>query len=252
LVERVRPTHLLHLAWYAEHGRFWTSTENVRWVEASLGLLRAFGDFGGERAVIAGTCAEYDWSTGGRCIEDVTLLAPSTLYGSCKHALRIAAQAWSSEVGIEFAWGRIFLVYGPGEHAGRLVPSVAKAVLGGQPALCSHGRQLRDFLHSADVADGFAALLDSRVCGAVNIGSGEPTSIGELVECVASAAGRPDLLRLGAIPAREGEPMELVADVGRLRDEVGWAPSLTVAEGIGQTVDWWRAHPTPPEEADGN
>lgn len=248
LVERLGASHLLHLAWYAEHGRFWSSTESVRWVEASLALLRAFGECGGERAVMAGTCAEYDWTGAGRCVEGVSPLVPSTLYGTCKHALRMVGEAWCAQVGIQFAWGRIFFLYGPGEHPERLVPSVARAVLAGQPAPCSHGRQLRDFLHSADVADAFVALLDSPVCGAVNVGSGEPVSIAELVELVASGAGRPELVRLGALPAREGEPLELVADVGRLRDEVGWAPRLSLTEGIEQTVAWWRERSQPSAE----
>ena len=55
------PTHLLHLAWYAEPGLFWRSPENLRWVEASLRLLRAFAEHGGQRAVMAGSCAEYAW-----------------------------------------------------------------------------------------------------------------------------------------------------------------------------------------------
>ena len=54
-----RPTHLLHLAWYAEPGEYWTSPENLDWVEASLRLLRAFERRAG--AVFAGTCAEYEW-----------------------------------------------------------------------------------------------------------------------------------------------------------------------------------------------
>jgi nucleoside-diphosphate-sugar epimerase len=249
LLELVRPTHLLHLAWYAEHGRFWTSTENVRWVEASLSLLRAFGEAGGERAVMAGTCAEYDWSASGRCVEGVSPLAPATLYGSCKHALHVVGEAWCRQVGVEFAWGRIFFLHGPREHPDRLVPSVARAVLAGLPAPCSHGRQVRDFLYSADVADAFAALLDSRVCGAVNIGSGEPVSIRELVGLVAAAAGGPELVRLGALPARDGEPTELLANVERLHGEVGWAPRLTLAEGIERTVGWWRERREPiPEE----
>ena len=61
LLNEVRPTHLLHFAWYAVHGKYWTSTENLRWVESSLALLRSFVDRGGRRAVIAGTCTEYDW-----------------------------------------------------------------------------------------------------------------------------------------------------------------------------------------------
>jgi nucleoside-diphosphate-sugar epimerase len=251
VVRRLAPTHLLHLAWYAQHGLFWTSTENVRWVEASLRLLRAFGEAGGERAVVAGTCAEYDWSAASPCVERTSPLAPATLYGICKHAVRLVGEAWCEQNGVELAWGRIFFLYGPAEHPARLVPSVARAVLAGQPAPCSHGRQLRDFLYSADVADAFAALLDSRVQGPVNIGSGERTSIGELVGLVGAAAGDSGLVRLGELSARADEPIELLADVGRLREEVGWAPRLTLAEGVDRTVRWWREHREPLHGEDG-
>src|ERR1051326_2699109 len=60
LLADVEPSHLLHLAWYAARGRCWSSTENVRWIRASLNLLQSFTEQGGERVVMAGTCAEYD------------------------------------------------------------------------------------------------------------------------------------------------------------------------------------------------
>jgi nucleoside-diphosphate-sugar epimerase len=251
LVEDVRPTHLLHFAWYAEHGEFWTSTENLRWVEASLGLLRAFGEHGGQRVAIAGTCAEYDWRNAGLCTEESTPLAPRTLYGVSKDALRRVSQAWCAEHGIGFAWGRVFFVFGERESPRRLLPSVADALFEGRPALCSHGRQLRDFLYVGDAADAFVALLDSAVEGAVNIGSGEPVSVGELVRLVGSSVGRPELVRLGEIPEQAGEPAELVADVKRLREELGWTPALTLEQGIERTVRWHRRQPISSEEHGG-
>src|SRR5687768_2561611 len=45
VISTVRPTHLLHLAWYVEHGKFWTSPDNTRWVEASIALLREFASY---------------------------------------------------------------------------------------------------------------------------------------------------------------------------------------------------------------
>ena len=65
LIESVRPTHLLHFAWIATPGLYWTSAENYRWLEASQYLLRSFKEHGGKRAVMAGSCAEYDWSRVG-------------------------------------------------------------------------------------------------------------------------------------------------------------------------------------------
>ncbi|HWH12733.1 MAG TPA: NAD(P)-dependent oxidoreductase [Solirubrobacteraceae bacterium] len=242
LVDRVRPTHLLHLAWYAEPGKFWTSPENDRWVAASRVLLCAFAQAGGRRAVVAGTCAEYDWSAGAVCREGVTPVEPATLYGRAKATLHAETAAYYSEDGMPtLGWGRIFFLYGPAEHPARLVSSVIRALLDGRPAPCSHGRQVRDFLHTADVAAGFAALLDTEdVSGAVNIASGEPVTIARLVGLVGEACGRPELIELGALPAREDDPPLLVADVRRLRDEVGFLPALALADGIAATVDWWR------------
>ncbi len=245
LVRAVRPTHLLHLAWYTEHGAFWTSEANVEWLQASLGLVRAFVNQGGERAVVAGTCAEYDWSAGGPLSERDSPLAAATLYGTCKHALHLVAESLCGHSGVELAWGRIFFLFGPAEPPGRLVPAVTRALLAGRHAPCSHGRQRRDFLHSADVAGAFAALLDSGAVGPVNIGSGEAVEIAALVRMIGELCGRPELIELGALPSRPGEPDLLLADVTRLHEEVGWEPRLTLAEGLRGTVDWWREHDGP-------
>ena len=62
----------------------------------------------------------------------------------------------------------------------------------------------------------------------------------EVIETIGRIAGRPDLLDVGALPSRPGDPDSLVADVGRLRDEVGFRPLLTLDAGLAETVEWWR------------
>jgi len=241
LIERAAPTHLLHLAWYAEPGRFWHSPENLRWVEASLHLLMAFAKGGGERAVVAGTCAEYEWRDRVRCVEDQTPCRPATLYGASKHGLHLMAASYAERAGLSLAWGRIFFVFGPGEHPGRLGGATAQALVRGEPAELSHGRQIRDFLYSEDLAEALVALLSSEAEGAINLGSGQPTTVRELVEALAAAAGRPDLPRFGAREPAPGEPAELVADVTRLRELVGWRPPASLQQRAGDTIAWWRA-----------
>jgi nucleoside-diphosphate-sugar epimerase len=236
VIRQVQPTHLLHMAWYAVPGKFWTAPENEAWVDATLRLLRAFYGGGGERAVGAGTCAEYDWNAGGVLSEEDTPIRPATLYGRSKADAFEAGSA----LGGELAWGRIFFLYGPREHPDRLVSSVARRLLAGEEAPTSEGTQVRDFMHVEDVAGAFVALLESGVVGAVNVGSGVPVTVRAVVEEVARAAGRPDLLRPGALPQRPGEPPELVADASRLRDAVGFRPRYDLGSGIAATVDWWR------------
>jgi nucleoside-diphosphate-sugar epimerase len=241
IVADVGPEVLLHLAWYVEPGRYWTAPENIRWVEASLALLRAFADAGGRRAVFAGTSAEYDWSAAGtRCHEHRTPLRPASLYGAAKHALHMAAAPYAEQAAFEFAWGRVFVVYGPGEADERLIPSVGRRLLAGEPVPTTSGEQVRDFMYVEDAAAAFAALADSDATGAVNIASGDPVRVRDVVETLALHTGRPDLLRPGALPDREGDPPRLVADVTRLRREVGIAPKKALHEGLAQTLAWLR------------
>lgn len=240
LVRDIRPDALLHLAWYTEPGQYWDSGENHRWLQASLALAEAFARAGGRRLVVAGSCAEYDW-TDGVCIENATPLLPTSIYGRSKKELFERLQALASETGVSLAWGRLFFLYGPREHPSRVVATVISALLRGDLALCSHGTQVRDFMHVADAASAFVALLESRVGGAVNIAAGHAVVLRELIEMIAGKLQRPDLLRFGAVAARAGEPPVIAADVQRLTREVEWAPHFDLSTGVDDTIRWWRS-----------
>lgn len=239
LLSKIKPTHLLHFAWYTQHQKYWTSMENLRWVQASLILLNRFIMEGGKRVVTAGTCAEYDW-TKGVCIEGKTPLEPATLYGAAKRALGLIQEAYAKEAGISSAWGRIFYLYGPHESPGRLVASVINSLLKGEPIACSHARQKRDFLFVEDVSSAFVALLECDVQGAVNIGSGKAVSLKSVLLEISRKIGRPDLIKFAKKTYKENDPALLVADTTRLNKEVHWHPHISLDEGLDRTIRWWR------------
>jgi nucleoside-diphosphate-sugar epimerase len=147
---------------------------------------------------------------------------------------------FAAEEQLSSAWGRIFFQFGPHEHPDRLVASVIRHLLRNQEAWCTHGRQIRSFLHVADVGAAFAQLLDSDVQGAVNIGSDERIAVADLIGRIALEIGRPDLVRLGARSSAADEPPLLVPDVHRLRDEVQWRPQFSLSAGLSDTIAWWR------------
>jgi len=239
-IAALEATHLLHLAWTTQPGRFWTSPDNLDWLEASLRLTRAFTRGGGRRMVMAGTCAEYEWSADTHCVERATPTRPATLYGTAKDALHHTVATFAAQESLSMAWGRVFFAYGPHEQRGRLASSVAESLLRGEVAQCSLGEQVRDFLYAPELAEAFAALLLSDVEGPVNMASGLPLPVRDLITAIARAAGRPELVALGARPTSPDEPARLTADVSRLRDEVGWAPHLSLDEAAERTVAWWR------------
>lgn len=236
IIDTVLPDAVLHLAWEATPGVYWTSPDNPAWARATGALALAARAHGAQRFVGVGSCAEYDW-TSGHCTEGVTPEEPSTPYGQAKleacHAVAAAIQP-----GFASAWGRVFLLCGDDEHPSRLVPSVALAIRRGEPALCSHGEQVRDFLHVKDVAGALVALLHSPVEGVVNIASGESHRVREVIEGLAQRLGHPELIRLGA--RATSEPPVLTASAQRLRGEVGWQPSLSFDAALDAAADYWR------------
>jgi nucleoside-diphosphate-sugar epimerase len=246
LMGELAPERLVHLAWYTAPGRFWGSPENLLWVGRSLGLLRAFVRHGGRRLTMLGSCAEYDWLAAAQPLSEArSRAAPSTLYGVAKDALRRVAAAYATQEEVELAWGRLFFLYGPREHPARLVPSVIRALRAGERMELAGGERVRDFMYIEDVARAVVALLDSPVVGEVNIGSGVGVKVGDVVERIVRSIGGPSHVHPGAPPGRPDEPPSLVADVTRLRDEVGYRPHWTLAAGLDATVRWWEMQDDP-------
>ena len=237
LVAEIRASHLIHLAWYTEHGRFWDAPENLDWVATTLRLARCFRAAGGRRLVAAGTCAEYEWND--ECCGEGTPLRSSTLYGAAKDATRRVLEAYAGPAGLSFAWGRIFFPYGPGEQSPRVIAATARAAIAGEPIACSSGDQIRDFIYVDDVATAFVALARSDATGCFDIGSGEGIPLRNALLTLEELADARDIVQFGEVRQRD-EPASIVADIGRLRDEVGWQPAHPLREGLEQTLEWWR------------
>ncbi|WP_081649717.1 NAD-dependent epimerase/dehydratase family protein [Fodinicurvata sediminis] len=230
----LRPTHLLHLAWYTKHGQFWASPDNLRWVDATIRMTEAFCEAGGQHIVAAGTCAEYDLSY-GYCREDLTPPSPESLYGTAKDATRRLVSKTCADKGVSCAWGRVFFPYGEGEPSTKLIPQVVRVLSGRSDALEVNGHHFRDFLHIDDVARGFWALLQQEATGVYNVSSGEPVSIAavvkELGRLMQSDAHRVQMRKQG----EDCGPHLICGDNRKLR-ELGWRPTLPLQSGLQKTL----------------
>jgi nucleoside-diphosphate-sugar epimerase len=241
LLASIGATHLMHLAWVTEHGEFWQSPLNTDWLNASIALMECFKNHGGQRAVLAGTCAEYDWSD-GRCIEDKTPLRAKSRYAESKLALRDAAFALSEPDGFSVAWTRVFFSFGPFEQQQRLVPDVILALQSGGRAACGDSSLVRDYMYVGDVANAIVAVLDHAFRGDVNIASGRPVSIEKLVNRIAGKLDAVGRIDFGKHPRRAEDPQKITADVSRLRDTIGWTPEYDLDTAISETIAWWQSH----------
>jgi nucleoside-diphosphate-sugar epimerase len=236
----LRPECAFHAAWYTRHGLYWKAPENLSCVGMTLSLARALNDAGCRQLVCVGSCAEYDW-THGTLVEERTPTEPDSLYGVAKNATRMILEAWAQETDLDLSWARIFFPFGPGEAEPRLIPSVARSLLAGEPVRCSHGRQIRDFMYVEDCARALLAIADARLTGCVNVGRGEPVEIRWVVETLARLAGRGiDAVKFGSVPADPLDPPMVVADARRLREEAHWSPVWGLEEALAETLRWWR------------
>lgn len=232
LINDLRPAIIIHSAWYVAHGRFWTAPENTDWLEASTALAAYAAEAGARRFIGLGTCAEYAVAESDHAFPwpESRPIAPTTPYGEAKAAFaRRLAEMAEGRARFSFAWARLFHLFGPGENPARLVPSIMIALKEGREAQCGSGRPVRDFISAQNAAAAIVALATSNVQGPVNIGSGAPISIANMARLIADIAGRPDLLRLGALPDRPNEAPYMVAHTGRLRREVGFTLPVSLA-----------------------
>lgn len=230
LIDQVRPSHLLHLAWYAEHGKYWSSPLNFDWVIATLRLSKAFVESGGTRMVVAGSCAEYAWHDG--FLDEIqSPRKPSTIYGVAKDATRRLLEAKFKELGLGFAWGHIFFPFGPGEASARMIPSLIEVFRGRKEPFGINLTASRGMLYVPDAARAFVTLLQSSENGAFNICSGSPFNLSEVVKILAEACKSDASSILNLETSRPGEPKILVGDSTRLQ-AIGWKPQWSVREGL--------------------
>lgn len=239
LISASAATHLLHLAWYTEHGKYWASPLNLSWVAATTSLVDAFCKAGGQHVVAAGTCAEYDWLH-GYCREDSTPLNPATLYGTAKDATRRLLAATCSQYQVPCAWGRVFLPFGTGEARERLIPSLIEVFRGKRPPFGVYATAYRDLLHASDVADGFVTLLRNGATGPYNVCSGEPIRLGDVVRELARLLDADPLAVLNLTTERSGDPLLLIGENLKLK-LLGWQPALPLAEGLERTIREFQA-----------
>jgi dTDP-6-deoxy-L-talose 4-dehydrogenase (NAD+) len=199
---------LIHVAWYAEHGHYQFSTENMNCLIGTLRMAQAAAQAGVKRFVGVGTCFEYAQS--GRPLPVDSPLVASSPYAACKAAAYFALSQLLPQYDVQFAWCRLFYLYGEGEDAGRLVPAIRKNLSEGRHVDLTAGTQVRDFLEVSEAGRQTADVALSDKTGAFNICSGKPVTVRELAESIADEYGRRGLLKFGARKENPVDPPYVV------------------------------------------
>jgi len=202
-----------------------------------------------ESAVIwIGSAFEYEPTD--QLISESQPTASTSAYGLAKNL------AWQACMALSGAVPRLtlrpFQLYGPGEDAARFTMAALLAPLGRAANQFGDGSLVRDFVYATDAAE--AVILgaeklasDSSLSGeVVNVASGTGTSLAEMANIAAVAAGQPDFhFQFAGAPLGAGyNPKRLVGDGARIHRLLGWKPRTSIADGMRQTLEWALASAT--------
>lgn len=230
LFEKVKPEYLLHFAWDTTPGSYLESDLNFDWVKASIEMLEQFNLYGGKRAVFAGTCFEYEFED--KPLNEVTSkINPISTYAKCKNQLRELASDYCDSKGISFGWGRIFYVFGEGENENRLVPKVINTLREDKEMSFSTGDLVKDYMFAGDIAEAFVKFLDSKVLGCINICTGMPVTIKEIVITIAKKLNKEHLVTF-VDDKVSNQPKIIIGDNTRLANEVGFTPKYSLESAL--------------------
>ena len=208
-------------------------------VNGSFRLLEAMRAHGVGRLINA--------STGGAIIGDAPppvhegmVPSPISPYGATKLAVEGLCSAWTGSYGLSALSLRFANVYGPrSHHKGSVVAAFFKAIQRGE-SLVVHGdgEQTRDFVYVADLCDGIVRGLASGHTGVLQLGSGVPVSVNDLIARMrAVVAPRP--VPVDYRPARPGEIARTWCDITRSRAALGYDPLTSLDEGLEKTWKWF-------------
>lgn len=243
LYRDVRPVITFHLAGYGvdpeERDAALAERLNHHLIEEIANVIGADPAAGwpGLRLIHAGSAAEYGAVAGP--VTEVSPENPVNLYGRTKLAGKWALRRAVEHSGLRATTARLFTVYGPGEHAHRLLPSLIAAAQSGRTLALTAGEQQRDFTYVADVAEGLLRLgcLGGAAAAVVNMATGTLTRVRTFAETAAAALGvAPGKLDFGALPYRADETPHGPVSTALLEATLAWKPVTSIREGIEKTA----------------
>lgn len=240
-VKAARPEVIYHLA---AHGAYPFQTDPDGIIETNFlgtwNLLKASASLDYQAFVNTGSSSEYGFKD--YAMRETDLLEPNSYYSVAKCAQTLVCQHFANVEKKPVTTFRLFSAFGPYEEPSRLIPTLVRRSLAGEPLELVSKDVARDFVYVEDVVDAFLKLdqLAGLKGEVINIGTGVQSTVGDVVEAVQRHAGSRSECRWGAMPARIWDAKTWVADCTKALRLLGWRPRTSLPEGLRLTVEWTR------------
>lgn len=210
-------------------------------VIGTMNMLEAMRERGVKRLVNASTGGAIIGKAEGPVHEGM-VPAPLSPYGASKLAVEGYCSAYSECYGIKSLSLRFSNVYGPRSfHKGSVVAAFFKQIAKGKPiTVYGDGTQVRDYVFVEDLCDGILRGVKSDHAGAIQLGSGRPVALNELIAEIKSVVAPLDVV-VDYQPFRAGEVHSTYCNVTKAREQLGFAPDTPLASGLRKTWEWFQA-----------
>jgi nucleoside-diphosphate-sugar epimerase len=230
-IKAFSPEVCIHLAWEGiPDYSFSTCLKNFN---ASIRLFDFLSRIDCKTIFAAGTCWEYGNLNGQ--VHESDMPANMNLFASMKSGLQLSGQSIFNSNAINFIWGRFFFIYGPGQRETSLIPSCFQAFNAGRMPELKNPNAVNDFIYVLDAAKAIVNIIEApNVSGVVNIGSGKPTKVLDVCKIISKKINT-----TFKDPTLEDsqENIGFWADISKMSQQTGWAPEVSVEEGIKMILD---------------
>jgi UDP-glucose 4-epimerase len=156
----------------------------------------------------------------------------------CKAASWKFCQMYARTHGWPIVGAKIFQAYGQGQPAQALIPSAIRAALSAENFPMTAGGQERDWIYVDDVVKGLISALEADLAPGTSfdLGTGDLTSVADVVRRVYQLVGGDGQPLIGALPDRPGEEASQAPDLERTRDLLGWESEVSLDEGLQRLI----------------
>jgi nucleoside-diphosphate-sugar epimerase len=236
--DRVRsfcPEVIIHLAWqdipdYSFEKSVANHDQSLKFLSFITGLESC------KKVLVSGSCWEFNKSK-GECLEtDIGL--PKDHFTWAKHSVRSWLEMECLQRCISFGWFRIFYVYGPGQRALSLIPSILTYIKNGELPPIKNPNNANDYIFVDDVVDAFAdAAKNEFPSGLYNLGTGTSTSVLEVCRHAEQIVHGSNHLTQQLEKQSEASVsgIDFWAGLELTKKELGWKPKTTLVNGITKT-----------------
>lgn len=240
-IKAFQPTHIAHMA--AQAGVRYSVTHPQAYIQANLNgfgqILEVCRQNPGVKLIYASSSSVYGLNSKTPFSVSDPTDHPASLYAATKKANEVMAYSYHHLYGIPMTGLRFFTVYGPWGRPDMAYWSFTKSISEGTPMDVFHnGNMRRDFTYIDDIVTGIEASID-RCQGyhLYNLGNDNPEALGQLIRLIEQEVGKKAIIHFK--PMQPGDVVDTWADIRLSRDELGYAPKVSLASGIAEFVRWY-------------